>query len=60
MMYLQLWGRALGYIFIFLKKKNKGCRRNPLRELQGIGEDCYLLLVVVYRNSRFIATDEGK
>jgi hypothetical protein len=35
MMYLQLWGRAFGSIFIFLKEKNKGCRRNPLRELLG-------------------------
>jgi hypothetical protein len=28
---LRFWGRAFGYIFIFLKKKNKGYRRNPLR-----------------------------
>jgi hypothetical protein len=25
-------GRAFGFIFIFLKKKNKGYRRNPLRK----------------------------
>jgi len=27
----QQWGRAFGFIFIFLKEKNKGYRLYPLR-----------------------------